>query len=170
MVCLTERRLEIFHVVLLLPAAAFTDHAPRESIMITEQELYSIVAKHPNVQAAFDKAVSALTEAARGTARPGLWAKVRVARLTFDYSRALSELLTVYGAATGYRRPGSDLDCIGKIVSMAARNPDRKFNLLMLAGAGVWLDYVTCAEKPAQLTADQANQDELADIEIGESD
>lgn len=105
--------------------------------MITEQEFYSVLVKHPNVEAALDKAVHAMTEMARGVEKSGLFAKMRLARLTFDNARAMSELLTLYGTATGYRRPTSDIDYVKKIVFMAAKNPDRKFDCIMRVMAGI---------------------------------
>jgi hypothetical protein len=79
--------------------------------MITEREFYDVLTKHPNVKAAFEKAINAKTNAYRGAEKPGLWAKVRLARLHFDDARAMNELIRDY------------------IVFMAAKNPGRAFQL-----------------------------------------
>src|ERR1017187_9260231 len=97
--------------------------------MIAEPEFYSVLIKYPNVEAAFNKAINTMTKMARAAEKPGIWAKVTAARLAFDNAFAMKELLTTYGAATGHPRTASDVDCIEKIVFMAARNPDRTFTL-----------------------------------------
>lgn len=104
--------------------------------MLTEKEFYSVAAKHPNVRAAFDKAIDTMTKMAREAKRPGLWAKVRVTGAAFENASAMSELLKVYGTATGCRRPVSDVDCIEKIVFMAAKNPDRAFEIMLATMCG----------------------------------
>ena len=104
--------------------------------MITEPEFYSVLAKHPAVETAFDNAINTMTKMAREAEKPGIWAKVATARLAFDNASAMKELLTSYGMATGHPRTASDVDHIEKIVFMAARDPRRKAMLSLVAVTG----------------------------------
>ncbi len=131
--------------------------------MISEQEFYSTVVKHTNVGAAFDKAISTATEMANGATRPGLWCKAKLARLTFDNARAMSELLTVYGTTTGYRCPPSEMDCLEKIVFMAANHPDRKLTLIGLATCG-WPD--GNEQSTGEPRVDQADLPDIEAVEV----
>jgi len=102
--------------------------------MITEKAFYSVLVEHPNVLAAFDNAIRTMTNMARESGRAGIWAKMK---LVSSNARAISDLLTVYGTATGVRYPASDADYVERFVFMAAKSPDRKFNFLMAARTGL---------------------------------
>ena len=104
--------------------------------MITEPEFYNVLAKHPNVEAAFEKAVNTMTKMAKEAEKPGIWAKLATGRLAFDNASAMKELLTNYGLATGRPRDASDVDYIEKIIFMAARDPNRRILLSLMADTG----------------------------------
>jgi hypothetical protein len=79
--------------------------------MITENEFYKAVSEYPSVKVAFEKAVNAYVK----MHEPKLgW--FTLSKRTFEFSHAGSQLLTIFGTATGHRRPASDTDSLVAIV------------------------------------------------------
>ena len=84
--------------------------------MITEDEFYKAVSEHPSVKVAFEKAVNAYVK----MHEPKLgW--FTLSKWTFEFSHAGSQLLTIFGTATGHRRPASDTDSLVAIVREEAK-------------------------------------------------
>ena len=83
---------------------------------ITKDELYTAVKEHRDVGVAFENAVDAYVK----MHEPKLgW--FTLSKRTFEFSHAGSQLLAIFGTATGHRRPASDTDSLVAIVSEEAK-------------------------------------------------